>query len=409
MNQLFPHLGATSDVSASLAKRSLESVRQHLGMDVAYVSEFVGGETVFREVDAPGLGHLISVGDRKSLDDVYCMHILEGRLPELIPDTADEPLAAAMPITSAVPIGAHVSVPIRRKSGEVYGMFCCLSAEPRPTLNSRDLHIVRAFAGLVAEDVERERAQEEARAVKAAGVREALLPGALVIHLQPICEMLSGSPTGFEALARFDLEPRRTPDAWFAQAADSGLAAELECAAVAAALAFLPELPAPLTLGVNVSPAVVTSGAFAATLPDTALDRVVLELTEHASVADYDALLAALEPLRARGIRLAIDDAGAGFSGLQHILRLRPDIIKLDMTLIRDIDEDPARRALAAAMQAFARQTGALLVAEGVETQAELRTLVSLGFQRGQGYLLGRPAPAADVLRGFAAPQAAAV
>ena len=104
-----------------------------------------------------------------------------------------------------------------------------------------------------------------------------------------------------------------------------------------------------------------------------------------------------LAPLRARGVQLAIDDAGAGFSGLQHILKLQPDLIKLDMTLIRDIDTDPARRSLASAMQTFARQTGAILVAEGVETASERKTLISLGFQRGQGYLLGKPAPA-DVI-----------
>lgn len=107
---------------------------------------------------------------------------------------------------------------------------------------------------------------------------------------------------------------------------------------------------------------------------------------------------AELAPLRARGLKLAIDDAGAGFAGLQHILRLEPDIIKLDMTLIQTIDVDPARRALAAAMQMFARQTGAVLVAEGVETREELTTLTQLSFMRAQGYLLGKPRAWQDVL-----------
>jgi hypothetical protein len=92
----------------SLVTRALQAVRAHLGLQVAYVSEFVGDETVFRQVDAPGLEHLIKPGDSRSLDDVYCRHILEGRLPELIPDTANEPYAMAMPITAMAPL------PIRR-------------------------------------------------------------------------------------------------------------------------------------------------------------------------------------------------------------------------------------------------------------------------------------------------------
>jgi EAL domain-containing protein (putative c-di-GMP-specific phosphodiesterase class I) len=117
----------------------------------------------------------------------------------------------------------------------------------------------------------------------------------------------------------------------------------------------------------------------------------VLEVTEHAQVPDYDALRQALAPLRAAGAKLAIDDAGAGYSSLQHILQLRPDIIKLDMGLTRSVDRDPAKRALAAALCHFARETGCQIVAEGIETEAEFTTLESLGVAKGQGYLLGRP------------------
>lgn len=391
----------TSADAGSLAHRSLEAVRRHLGMDVAYLSEFVGDRTVFREVDAPGLEHLIAVGESKAIEEVYCQHILAGDLPELIPDTAAIPLAAAMPITSAVPIGAHVSVPIRRADGAVYGMFCCLSATPRRTLNERDLHIVRAFAAMVADEIARDTDTRAARTARTARVRAALAPDALSIHLQPICHLAGGQPVSYEALSRFALTPLRKPDEWFADAAAAGLAVELECAALAAALDVLPFLPDPLTLSVNASPETLASGAFGRLVETIPVDRLTLELTEHAVVADYDRLNQELAPLRARGLKLAIDDAGAGFSGLQHILRLEPDVIKLDMALIQSIDVDPARRALAAAMQMFARQTGATLVAEGVETHAELATLARLGFLRVQGYLLGRPVPAADVIAGL--------
>lgn len=392
MSNLLDRIGGMpADATDSLVKRSLESVRAHLGMDVAYLSEFVGDETIFREIDAPGLEHLASVGDAMPLEEVYCRHILAGRLPELIQDTSAIPLCMSLPITQALPIGAHVSVPIRRPDGEVYGMFCCLSAAPRPTLNERDLHIVRAFAGLVAEEIERDSVRTCGHAAKRAAIHAAIAPGGLSVVLQPICELLDGQPVGYEALSRF--AAGRSPDRWFADAAEVGLGLELECVAIRAATAMLPLLPDALSLSINASPETVMSGALDALLDVDTPHRLVLELTEHATFDDYDTLCARIASLRARGIRLAIDDAGAGFSGLQHILKLRPDLIKLDLTLIRDIDTDPAKRALASAMQSFARQTGATLIAEGVETPGERSTLISLGLRRGQGYLLGRPEP----------------
>jgi EAL domain-containing protein (putative c-di-GMP-specific phosphodiesterase class I) len=118
----------------------------------------------------------------------------------------------------------------------------------------------------------------------------------------------------------------------------------------------------------------------------------VIEVTEHAAVADYDALADCLRPLRERGVRLAIDDAGAGFASLRHILRLSPDVIKLDRTLCADIDTDPARHALATALIAFAAQIGSSVVAEGIERPEELLTLRALGVPYGQGFFLARPA-----------------
>lgn len=267
MTDILSKLGApTPRTSATLAHRSLEAVRRHLGMDVGYLSEFVGDETVFREVDAPGLEALIKVGDSMPLEQVYCRHILAGRLPELIPDTGAIPFAAALPITAQVPIGAHVSVPIRREDGEVYGMFCFLSATPQPALNDRDLHIVRAFAGMVAEEMQRESVAQQAHERNVALVRHALEPDAFSIHLQPICALVGGQTLGFEALSRFALEPLRSPDAWFADAAECGLSVELECAAIEAALLVYDRLPAPLTLSVNASPDTVASGALASLL-----------------------------------------------------------------------------------------------------------------------------------------------
>lgn len=127
-------------------------------------------------------------------------------------------------------------------------------------------------------------------------------------------------------------------------------------------------------------------------------ERIVLEITEHAHIEDYDQLLRALEPLRARGVRLAVHDAGAGYAGLQHILQIHPDLIKLDIGLTRSIDLDPARRALASALTVFAREVGCRIIAEGVETASELAALRAIGIEKAQGYFLGRSTPLADAV-----------
>lgn len=142
----------------------------------------------------------------------------------------------------------------------------------------------------------------------------------------------------------------------------------------------------------NVSPATVLAGGLEALLAELPQWRVVIELTEHRQVTDYAALRAALAPLRRRA-RLAVDDVGAGYSGLRHLLDLRPDIIKLDMSLTRDVDTDPARGVLAQAMVRFASEIGSVVVAEGVETQGELAALRAFGVTHAQGYHLSRPMP----------------
>jgi EAL domain-containing protein (putative c-di-GMP-specific phosphodiesterase class I) len=178
-----------------------------------------------------------------------------------------------------------------------------------------------------------------------------------------------------------------------------GLGEELELRAIEAALARLEEIPAEAYLSLNASPQTLCSPRLHALLEGLPGARIALELTEHAPVADYAALSQALSLLRARGVRLLIDDAGAGFASLKHVLDLAPDAIKLDLSLTRDIDRDPVRRALAASLVGFARELGASLIAEGVETAAELRALRELGISHGQGYYLGRPGPPGSAAR----------
>lgn len=370
---------------------ALQSIRKHLGMEVAYISEFVGNESVFRTVDAPGLEHMIKAGDRISLDAVYCRHILAGRLPELMADTADHEFTQSIPITRAVPIGAHMSVPIRRKDGSAIGMFCCLSPNPNRTLNDRDLQVMRVFADLAAADFVRREEADRAKASKQHDLQEVMARRSFAMVFQPIWSFVGQRPAGFEALCRFTKEPYRSPDRWFGDAFAVGLGVDLELSVIEAALEALAWLPDPVYLAVNVSPETILSGRLGPALAGVPAGRLVVEITEHAEVRDYPGLVEALKPLRTAGIRLAIDDAGAGYSSLQHIVQLQPDIIKLDMSLTRSVDLDPARRALAAALIYFAAETGCAIVAEGIETESEMETLRLLGVSSGQGYFISRP------------------
>lgn len=194
-----------------------------------------------------------------------------------------------------------------------------------------------------------------------------------------------------EALARFS--DARTPGIWFSEAHDTGLGLDLELLAVRSALQLLPDLPAPVSMSLNASPALFLDQRFAATLTSAGVDltRVVVEITEHAAIAVYDDIKDALTPLRERGVRLAVDDTGAGYASFNHVLHLRPDVIKLDRTLLGDINLDPARRAFVTAIVLLALELDAVITAEGVETPDQLITLMSLGVDQAQGYLLARP------------------
>lgn len=235
------------------------------------------------------------------------------------------------------------------------------------------------------------RAQEQS--AREQRIQRVLDDGGPEVVFQPIIELATGKPIGAEALARFAGEPYRPPNEWFADAAEVGLGVELELAAIRVALSELDRLPSGTYLSLNAAPSTVTSPTLHEMLRGGIAKRVVLELTEHVGVADYTELLEALDGLRAMGVRLAVDDAGSGFSSLQHILNLRPDIIKLDRALVEGIDSDPARRALAGSLMTFGAEIGAQVVAEGIENQREQTVLRRLGVRYGQGFHLGRPAP----------------
>lgn len=205
---------------------------------------------------------------------------------------------------------------------------------------------------------------------------------------QPVVDLRTGTLRGYEALTRFADGAR--PDHRFRDAHEVGLGSELEAACAELAITTARRLPHHLSLSLNFSPTAILSG-HAVGVVDRAERPVVIEITEHVAIESYARLRAALQTCR--DVRVSVDDAGAGYASLRHILELRPDVVKLDIGIVGDIDRDPARQALVAGLVHFASRTDTEIVAEGVETQEEAHTLIDLGVPFAQGNFFGPPAP----------------
>lgn len=386
-------------VQDSPARRSIEDLLQAarvaLDMDLSFLSHIEDGEQEFEVVANPAGRIALPAGTRVAAMESYCSVMLRGDVPNVVADVRADAHLGPMDVTQALGIGAYCGVPVRLPDGSLYGTLCGLDAHTRPDLTADQVTVLNVIATLLGQQLQRLRAEQQAAEAARDELLSLLAPGSLRIVVQPIVDVRVGRPCGFEALSRFtgpDGGSRR-PDHVFAEAARQGLGQRFEVAASSSALGLLPELPGDAYLSVNLSAARLSEPECLELLRGAEAGRVVLELTEHEAVDDYDEVVDVLADLRACGLRLAIDDVGAGFSSLRHILRLRPDVIKLDISLTRSLDADPARRALVAAFVAFSAEIDASLVAEGVETAQERAALEELGVHLMQGYLLGRPAP----------------
>jgi EAL domain-containing protein (putative c-di-GMP-specific phosphodiesterase class I) len=209
------------------------------------------------------------------------------------------------------------------------------------------------------------------------------------VALQPIQDLTTGETVGQEALARFG--GRVPTDRWFRAASLCGLGPELERLTLAAALATLPTLPEAQFLAINASPAALHDDEVLAMLHGSDLTRLVVEITEHDAVNDYALTRTALGSLRAAGARIAVDDVGAGFASLRHVLLLQPDVVKLDTSLTRDVHESPRQQAIVQALVTFSTEVGATVLAEGIEVAEQVPALADAGVSLGQGWHLGIP------------------
>jgi EAL domain-containing protein (putative c-di-GMP-specific phosphodiesterase class I) len=290
------------------------------------------------------------------------------------------------------------------RSGEVpgvVGLALGVAGLVAEVVQARSLREVRREAAQFARDQAKQKAELADRDARRARVERVIEGRASPeIVFQPVTDVLTGQVRGFEALSRF---PVGRPDEWFAEAAAVGMRAELELKAIRRAVRNLERLPgASPFLALNASPATLLSDGLRQALADTDARRIVVELTEHVRVEDYEAVRAALGPLRARGVRLAVDHVGAGQASLRHIAVLQPDFIKLDGSFTRGLGAGAAEQHLVSALVGLGHSLGLTVVAEAVEDAVTLDAARSLGVHAAQGWHLGLPQPV-ELLRAQAA------
>lgn len=385
--------------SRAFVTRVLASARDYLGARVSFLAELDATGKFVRasdgDVDEMGL----PAGRRFDLQDAYCYLLLNGRIPEAIYDAATNPISCDIPLTRALGIESYMGVPVVLGDGSSFGTLCCINFDPNPDACQRDIAFMRFLADLLGRQLDSVAQVAHLARRRRARLEAILACGGPSMVFQPIYDVTTRRLVGVEALARAEVDGAcLPPEHLFKEAWDFGCGPEMELAAVRGAIWALDSLPEHAYLAVNVSPGTVVLPQLLETLSRVDAKRIVVELTEHASVPDYDALSAALGTLRSLGVRVAIDDVGAGYSSLRHVLRVAPDFIKLDMSLVESIDVDLARQAMVAGVMAFAVQTGTGVVAEGVQTEAQARTLMRTGVLHAQGFLFGQPGTLATLV-----------
>ena len=264
-----------------ILQAALRLIRSHFDMDIAFISEFRDGRRFFRYIDSKDEESPIQIGGSDPLDESYCQRIVDGRLPELITNARTLPAALELKVTIALPVGAHLSVPIRLNNGRLYGTFCCFSHEPNPTLQEHDLTLMRVFAEFVGKQIEQDVATNQIHDEITEKILAILNTSGIHIAYQPIYCISKDYLIGFEALARFKTTPPQAPNIWFDQAQQVGMIEQLEAFVIYQILQDLPQFPVDISISFNVSPKTILSGAIAYILADTPLDRLILEVTEH--------------------------------------------------------------------------------------------------------------------------------
>jgi EAL domain-containing protein (putative c-di-GMP-specific phosphodiesterase class I) len=372
----------------------LSTAKRALGLSVAFLAR-MDGTTQTLEVVESSIPFVFREGATQRQDTTFCQAILDGKLPAVIPDVTKFPEAMKLPAARIPRIRSYVSVPVVLSDGSLYGTFCAAGLTSDRDLTKRDRSLMDVLARAASMVIEPEVREQTRRRDIEGRLLPLMSAGGPQVVLQPIVDLASGERVGSEALSRFPREWNLPPDVCFQQAHSIGQGDELELLALQRAAEHLNDVTGYIAM--NVSPGTLIRPDATAWFARLPLERVLLELSEHDQVADYDALKAAMAPLRAAGMRLAIDDVGAGFSSLRHIVLTTPDVIKLDRSLIDGVSSDHVLTTLVRSLVDFAHGSGARVVAEGIENATDAAALLHLSVDYGQGWHFGRPGPAEDL------------
>lgn len=294
---------------------------------------------------------------------------------------------------SALDFGSHIGIPISSANGYIHGILYCFNKSPLLVRENLDYKTLKSLADMAGLLLEQEESLWEEIDTNRARIKKALEDDTINIVFQPIYDVKFDKIIGYECLSRFNNTEELSTHDWFEQARECNLDIELEIASFLKAIDYLSSIPLDQYLSINLSPNSICNTKTLSTIKNFDLSRVIIEITEHEKIKDYAEFNRSLLTLRRKGARIAIDDTGAGYASLKHILEIDTDKIKLDISLIRDIHKDQKRRALASALVTFAHEIGAEVFAEGVETEEEMRTLLNMGVTKMQGYYIGRPQP----------------
>jgi EAL domain-containing protein (putative c-di-GMP-specific phosphodiesterase class I) len=376
-------------VPAPTVMRVLRLARTHLGMDLALLAAFTEDDEMVGVLDGKAVTPALRREKELPVDRRRCELLLDGKVPALVADASRQ-----RPRTSLGPgVAAYVAAPVQLPGGTTFGILCCLARGRRPSLDDGSLRVIRLLAELAAQAISQDDLTLQKRLEMTESTLGAIRDDGIRMVFQPVFRLQTGETVGFEALARFPSEVRRPPRSWFWVARQVGLAVDLEVTALRKALQFLDRIPEPLYLSVNLFSETLLSMDLTGVFRDVPPGRVVLELAEHERLADSRSLIESVDRLRRLGARFAVDDAGSGFSSLRHVLRIQPELLKLDINLTHQVDRDPMQKMLVSSLASFAAEAGMVPSAEGIESGPQLEALREIGVVYGQGHLLGRPEP----------------
>jgi EAL domain-containing protein (putative c-di-GMP-specific phosphodiesterase class I) len=389
-----PSLADVENLDESL-KAAAASFRKLLNFDISYISRFENSHQVIEAVDLSDSAADIPIkkGSAFNVEESYCKRVADNKLPKFVLDAKEEPLVADIPAIAELSIGTLISVPITMRDGRLYGSICGFSRTIRNDISERDVRFVELLAEFASRVLESSIAKSGDLRKRHDFIVKIISNRSFQNVYQSIVDFTTGKNVGLEALTRFEDVSFESPDWVFREAEHFGLKSELEIAVLHEPIKRTHAMSGDCYVSINVSPATVATKAFKDLVATAATDHLVIELNEADTVDCYFALNNHLDKVRELGVSLAIDDVGSGYANFRHILELSPEILKLDISLIRDINISRKKQALAAAIAAYADEFGSKIIAEGVETDAELQILQKLGINLIQGYLFSKPAP----------------